>query len=329
MRSAVRVVAGFVLCLQAAAAAPPPGKSPVPTDAAVIADALNERFDIERRLDKAKLKDVLHLLEERIGVTIILDTKALSISGDGAENANLLTDLEEREITLPAMKRVRVATVLKAVCDQINAVSLIEADHVRLTSPAAKDHLLGDPASIPSITVAPGADEPSVSRDERVRLSPTVTVAFDQKAVAEAAATLAERGGRPLILSAGALAQANAKVSFALSNVTFETAAVALAEVAGLRVVKQGNVVVLVTAERFKELTPAAPAGQFTVHAGSNGLTLDELLAISKLVGGKPSEGEQIQREIDKLKQERAAAEAILKELAAKIEQYKHEMKKN
>jgi len=328
MRYAVWIsaVSSCLLLNGMAAAAPPPNLKALPNEAAVIAEALTERFDVEQRLEAVKLKDVLQMIQDRVGVTLILDVKALNGGGENMVAAGVLTDLEGREITLPAMKKVRVETVLKAVCDQINAVHVIDADHIRITSPQVKDLLIGEPANIPTITGPTTAEEVSVPREDRVRLTPTLTVIFEQTTVAEAAKVLADRGGRNLILSSGAQEKASSKVSFSLTNVTFETAAVTLAEAAGLRVVKQGNVAVLVTPERFKEIhvptTVPWGLGQTCMGvAAPNTLTDAELETLGKANAGKSSDADAIKRENDKLKEN-------LKALSDKFVQLKVELEK-
>ncbi len=333
MRCALWVMAVSASCLPLGgspprAAAAPPEKKILLNDAHQIADTLLERFDIAQRLEGIKLKDVLALVEERVGVAVILDVNSLAGGAGMVADGNALKDYEAREITVPAMKKVRVETVLKFICDQINAVYVIEADHIRITSSAAKEHLTGDSALIPSITGSDAGEGSQVSREERIRLAPTVTVSFDQKTLAEAAKALADRGGRNLILAASALPKENAKVSFSLTNVTFETAAVALAEAAGLRAVKQGNVVVLVTPERFKEINPAPAAGPNGFQMGLGALSIQDLEAIARLMGGKAPDADSLKKDIEKLKQERDAAEVARKELVTKIEQLKEELNK-
>ncbi|WP_020473319.1 hypothetical protein [Zavarzinella formosa] len=336
MRHVCCVTLMFAACLsvgglsRSSHAAPLPEKKTIPNDSVKIAETLVERFDIDNGIDKMPFKEVLAMFEERLGVTIIVDVKALIPNGE-EDAAASLKDLENRKITIPAMKKVRGETVLKYVCDQVNVVTVIESDHIRITNAAAKEFVTGETNPIQSISTAGQSDMEPMARDERVRLTPTMTLSFEQKTLAEAVKHLADRSGRNIILSASARPQSSAVVNLTISNVPFETAAMSLAEAAGLRVVKQGNVVMMVSQERFKELTPPTQAQSMVHFQGPTGAVynLEELEVVGKLMNGiKPTDSELLKREVEKLKQERLAAETSRKELLEKIDQLKQELGK-
>ena len=65
------------------------------------------------------------------------------------------------------------------------------------------------------------------------------------------------------MVSAPAAEKAKTTVTVTLANVPFETAAAALAEAAGLRAFRTGNVAVVVTPERARQLESAGTRGRW------------------------------------------------------------------
>lgn len=245
--------------------AAPPAESKSPHEGAIqIAEALLKPFDSQPEPEELSVREAFQKLQDHLGRTIVLDAKGLFPNPEG-ELAVHLKDLESRKIVIPVLKKVRLETALKSVCDQIGADYVIEADHLRITSSAVKDFLIGESNPITQIPVEGEQEKLAYSREERMRLTPLVTIKFEQVPLRDAVRKLADRSGRNLILSASAtdaaesqvsLSTANgASISLALTNVSFETAALALAESAGLRAIKQGNVVTLVSEERYATLT--------------------------------------------------------------------------
>ena len=86
----------------------------------------------------------------------------------------------------------------------------------------------------------------------------------------------------------------------------FETAAARLAAAAGLRAFRTGNVVVIVTPERARQLesppdgAPRVSLGGLGGFGGAGGLmTLAELESIGRLFANKPVEAEARRRELE------------------------------
>jgi hypothetical protein len=163
--------------------------------------------------------------------------------------------LENKAISLPALKRVRIETALRVVLDQFDADFYITPDHIKITTTSAKDLATGQAKRLPELhpNQVGGEEAAEFSRTDIVRSMPYVTASFRETAAADAFKDLASRAGRNVLISEGAAEKAKTAISVNLSNVAFETAAASIAEAAGLRALRNGNVVVIVTAERAKQ----------------------------------------------------------------------------
>ena len=138
-----------------------------------------------------------------------------------------------------------------------------------------------------------GAEDSPIERSVIVRQIPYVTASFIALPATEAFKQIAARAGRTVVVSAPAAAKAENPVTISLSNVAFETAAAGIAEAAGLRAFRNGNVVVIVTPERAKEIeNPETPlrvgvGGLAGIGGGSGMMTLDDLETIARVFNGK------------------------------------------
>jgi hypothetical protein len=239
-------------------AAPDKGKPPPPTDAADIADKLQERVDLDR-YEQIGLRALLDVLQDKIGYTILLDYKALLMNTDAGGRQGF----DQTPVTLPAIKKVRLETVLRQVLDQFDADFLIEADHIRVTTPGRKDLAIGPRQVLPVLRrgVEPEEDA-QVEKNILIRETPTVTLALKDVPLAEAIKTVSARTGRAVAIDPDAGEKAKTPVTLALANAPFETAVAVLAEAAGLRAFRTGNAAVIVTPERAKKIEelPMVPA---------------------------------------------------------------------
>jgi hypothetical protein len=272
-------------------------KSAPADDSAQIAEKLLVRMDISERT-KVQLREALDLLEKRTGLSFLIDYKAFAARTSPEDARPELFD--QAAITLPAMKGVRVETVLRAVTDQLDADFLIAPDHVRITTAAVKDLIIGQARPLPDLY--PGdVLENQVERTEVVRATSYVTASFRDMPAAEALKEVAARAGRNVVISAAAGEKAKAAVTVSLSNVAFETAAASLAEAAGLRAFRTGNVVVIVTPERVKQMEgdtgPRVALGGYGAAGGV--MTLGELETIGRLFANKPVETESRRKELE------------------------------
>jgi hypothetical protein len=208
------------------------------------------------------------------------------------------------------MRKVRLETALQYICDQFGAVSLIEGDHIKITSPAVKELLVGDGKTVPKVAGAASQETENLSRDERVRLTPTFCFNFENVPLQNAVKQIADRAGQNIVITASSKDQAGVAVSLSLTNVTFETAAMTLAESSGLRAIKQGNVVLLVSEERFVELSPKAKG------TALEELEIEQLAKLMQAI--KPSKQDSRKEEVEKLKAEKTDLENQLKAAQSK-----------
>lgn len=243
--------AGLVLVgLAAPAPAAPDRARPPDDDAAAIADKLQERTDLDR-FEQVSVRTMVEILQEKLGYTILLDHKPI-LAALGEDGANRQV-LEERQITVPTLKRVKLETVLRQVLDQIEADYYIEADHIRVTTADRKALVTGPTRALPDLRPGqPGDDE--VEQGLRLRHAPTVTAHFKDMPLAEALKVVSLRTGRAVAIDPAAAEKAKAVVAVALANAPFETAVGTLAEDAGLRAFRNGNAAVIVTPERAKQI---------------------------------------------------------------------------
>jgi len=250
------LAAGLLTVLLTTPSPAAPDKTrPAADGAAEIADKLLERADFDR-IEQISLRAVLDVLQEKLGYTILIDHKGI-LAAQGLDAANP-QGLEGQQITLPAMKKVRLETVLRQVLDQINADFYIEADHVQVTKGALKDLVVGPRRILPTLRPTDdNSEEPQPELSIQIRHTPTVTAAFQDVPLAEAIRTVSLRTGRAIAISPEGGDKAKASVSVTLANAPFETAVSALAEAAGLRAFRTGNAAVLVTPERARRIEQA------------------------------------------------------------------------
>jgi hypothetical protein len=240
-----------------ATAAPDKTKPAPPGDAADIADKLLERMDLER-FEQVSVRTIIDVLQEKLGYTILVDHAA--ILGSRGDGGGPRAALDEQQIALPAMKRVRIETALRQVLDQMTADYYIEADHVQVTSPAMKALVMGPRRVLPELRRL-GDDEAQEIQAEitnQIRFSPTLTLAFKEVPLADALKTISERTGRTATINPDAVDKAKTTVSVTLTNAPFETAVSVLAEATGLRAYRTGNAAVFVTPERAKRIDDLA-----------------------------------------------------------------------
>jgi len=288
--------------------AAPDKARPAPDGAAEIADKLLERTDFDR-FEQVSVRTILDVLQEKLGYTILIDHKAvLAAQGQDGANAQIL---EGQQITLPAMKRVRLETVLRQVLDQIGADFYIEADHVRVTSGANKDLVVGPRRALPALRpVDENSDEPQPELGVQIRHTPTITTAFQDVPLAEAIRTVSLRTGRAIVINPDAGDKAKSSVTVALANAPFETAVAAMAEAAGLRAFRIGNAAVLVGPDRARRIEQATRLSSGPDVGGESRLATPDGL-------------DRLRQDRARLEAERQALEEKVQALTAELERLK------
>ncbi len=251
----MRVAACFMFLVFAVpiVAAPVPSKSSSLDDSSMIAEKLLERISVVEQQDKIPFSDAIKYLQDHTGLTILVDTKALR-DNPPAQAGGLPQTLNDSMISIPAMKNVRAETVLRKVLEQVDLDYVIMPDHISLTTTLMKDIVTGQARRLPDLYPAIDGEMTEVDRLSFVRTTPYMTISFKETSAADAFKEIATRAGRTIIISQAAADKAKSPISASLANVAFETAAASLAEAAGLRAFRTGNVVVIVTPERAKQV---------------------------------------------------------------------------
>ena len=93
-----------------------------------------------------------------------------------------------------------------------------------------------------------------------MRSIPLVNVNFTEKPLQEALREVETRTNRNVVLAPQAGDRAKTPISTRFTNVPVDTAVATLAEMAGLKMARRGNVLLVTTAERAKEFDPPPPA---------------------------------------------------------------------
>lgn len=225
-----------------------------------LASKLMERVNIAEPMKNITLKQALDFLGELKEVTILVDHKsfataqgmAVALNGDEESVMGL-------PVSLPAAKKIRFATILKHVLDQVDAVALLYPDHIKivgtnraqtLTNPNLKAYGSND------------LEDPAVeSVGDIVRSIPLVNVNFAEKTLEGALKEIEVRTNRTIVLAPQGGDKAKTLVTARFTNVPVDTAVTALAEMAGLKMARRGSVLLVTTAERAKEFDPPAPFG--------------------------------------------------------------------
>lgn len=304
------LAAGFLtLLLTNPIPAAPDKTRPAPADgAAEIADKLLERTDFDR-FEQVTVRTILDVLQEKLGYTILVDHKAI-LAAQGQDGSNPQV-LEGQQLTLPAMKKVRIETALRQVLDQIGADFYIEADHIRVTTGANKDLIVGPRRTLPPLRpVDENSDEPQPELGIQIRHTPTVTANFQDVPLAEAVRTVSLRTGRAIAINPDAGDKAKSLVSVALANAPFDTAVATLAEAAGLRAFRVGNAAVLVGPERARQIEQAARLSSGPDVGGESRLATPDGL-------------DRLRQDRARLEAERQALEEKVQALTAELERLK------
>jgi hypothetical protein len=282
-------------------------KATTPSGAADIADKLQERIDLDA-FDQVSLRDAINLLQDRLGYTILIDYKGI-LGPSGGNDANGRKNLADTPINLPAVKKLRLETVLRQVIDQVDADFIIESDYVRVSGLASKEAAIGPRRVLPLLRVTDEQAEDAQDAGTQAREARNVTAAFREVPLADALQTVSRRTGRTVTISRDAAEEAKTPVSLALANAPFETAVLTLAEAAGLRAFRAGNAAVIVTAERAKRIEEATAPG-FIEAGGLGGIAAPDSVA-------------GLRRELAKAEEDRKSLEAKVRVLMEEVEKLK------
>ncbi len=325
---------GFLaLILAIPVAAAPDSKKPAPPDdGADIAEKLMERIDLDK-YDRVFLRTALEVLSEKIGFSIILDYTALqAVQDDDVDGRKVL---EERPITMPSMKRVRLETILRLILDQVNAEFILMPDHISVTSATVKDYVSGPARILRELNQSYDQPTDQLDRSFTARYTANVTMKFRDVPVGEALNAVATRTGRSFTLASDSTDKSRTVISVSLNNLPYESAISTLAEAAGLRAFRNGNAIVVLSAARAKtlEIPQESGGGCCSFSVGGRSVSLEELESIARLfpaarpidattakLGSLTKEAAARDSDFLLLQAEKSALEAKLKTLAEEVE---------
>jgi len=222
----------FVLALTAAPAAPVPSaddKKPAETPAEQVRKALNQNIaslDIENQ----QLHLALEQLHEETKVNFVLDRTTIQAMG---------IDVDNGAPVRAKLTNVKARTALRNILNQYSLAYAIVGDSVLVTT-----------------------EEMAVYRQLKQRVS----VDLDRVQMEKALKGLARETATNLLVDSRAQKEAQNPVSLQLDDVPLETAVRLIAEAAGLKPVRMGNVVLVTTKAHATELRnepELAPAPRF------------------------------------------------------------------
>ncbi|MCE9531530.1 MAG: hypothetical protein K8T89_10475 [Planctomycetes bacterium] len=262
------VAATFWLSSPSASSAPipvpakPEAKNQHVDDRDEIANKLLERVTLKDPLKNTPLSEVIEFLSDKYEINVIVDAKSF---GGGpnmgvALNANEDEAFMKQPINVPALKNVRLGTILKIVADQIEGVYLIQPDHIQIVSPARAFTLTNPPLKVN----LRDEDEPAEDNNKLIRATAFVTANYGERPLQDALKDIEVRTSRTIVLANQAAEKGKTPVTARLTNVPVDTAVSTLAEMAGLKLIRKGNVLLVTTPERYKELEtlpPVFPSG--------------------------------------------------------------------
>ncbi len=239
-------------------------KAPV-DDRDELANKLLERTTLKDPLMNVTLKDALNFLSEKYEVTLLVDQKSFGQGGAAAAALNAADDgMLGQPINVPVMKNVRLGTIIKHVADQVDGVYLIYPDHIKLVG-IGRAYTLTRPVrdAAPAGPNDPEPDSEMESPQDIIRSIPLVTVSFNDKPLPEVLKDIETRTNRTIILGNQAADKIKTTISGRFTNVPVETAVATVAEMAGLKMVRKGNVLLVTTDERAKTFDPPPSPAAF------------------------------------------------------------------
>jgi len=302
---AAAVVIAFFTLSGAVPAPPAKPEPPAPQDDRdAMAAKLMARVTIDKALADVPLKDVLEMLSEKHDLTILIDKKSF---GDGAPLAAAVNAQDnavlDKPISIPAVKKVRLATIFKMVGDQIGGGYLLYPDHIKFVG-AGKLETLTNP--LPKNFGVPEDPEAPESRENIVLSIPLVNVNFEDRPLRDALRDVEIRTNRSIALAPQANDRGNIPIKTRFTNVPVDSAVATLAEMAGLKMARKGNVLLVTTVERAKEFEPPPPAPLFGLN------NLNNLLPNNLLPNNSPQTPDA---QVEELKKKVAELEKTIAEL--------------
>ena len=245
---------GSQTALPTAAAQAKDEKKAIADDRDDLSAKLMQRVTFDKTLDQVPLKDAIEFLNDKYDLTILVDARSFDGIGAAAVALQAEDEVFQRQVSVPAMRNVRLATILKHVADQLDGVYLLYPDHIKIVSIHRAFALTHPPVH----EYQPQDQDPGIDHNELVRSIPLVHVSFKEVSLQDALREVELRTNRSIVLASQAGEKAKMMISARFTNVPVDTAVATLAESAGLKMARKGNVLLVTTAERAKEFAPPA-----------------------------------------------------------------------
>jgi hypothetical protein len=294
---------------------------PIADDRDELANKLMERVTLKDPLDNVPLKEAVKTLSEGYGITLLVDANSFpnNLAAVAALDAADDSPVLNQKISVPAMKNVRLGTLIKEVADQVHGFYLIYPDQIRivgltkaytLTKPLKADYSIERPINHqPGYAVDPEPDEGSLVPQDVLIMSaidPLTAVSFNEKPLEDALKEISVRTNRTIVVANQAGESKKTPITARFTNVPVDRAVETIAEMAGLKMFRKGNVLLVTTPARAKELDPAPPPRPQIIGNGGLGG------GIGPISGGVPTAQAnedlkkkiaELEKAIDELKQ--------------------------
>jgi hypothetical protein len=226
---------------------------------------LTDRLARKVTLDKFEgtFKQAVELFATKFDLPLVLDP---SVRPEGAADD---TPVNDTPVRLPPLVNVRVATALRILCEQVNAMYLVRPDHIKIVGAA---HGLYETGVLKQPDPTSPDEEPSMlSSLEMQKAKPLikralVTAGYKGTPLSEVLDDIAESTGATVVLSPEVGPKATAGVTARFANTPVDAAVRTLCEVADLGVIEDANVLVVTTREKAAARAKAEDEKRKTRH---------------------------------------------------------------
>jgi CBS domain-containing protein len=184
------------------------------------------------------LREAVALLSNRHKVPIYIDKQIFKLT--------IEDDIEARAVKLAPLRGISLGRALRLLLSEAGATYRVQPGYVEVTSPDRLRPNLWDERSFEELIQI-------YSRETLAELPPRVDAHFDQVALHDALAELADLSGVNVVLDARVAQQAPA-VSAQFVDVPLHNAVKVLADMAGLTYVVEGNVLYVTSRENARAL---------------------------------------------------------------------------
>jgi hypothetical protein len=222
--------------------APEPKSTPV--TAKQLVARLRQPITLDKGIDpNTPLKDALEYIAYRTATPILINGEAFK-----AEAA--VQEIETQPVRFPAVRDIRLGTVLRMFLRQVQATYAVREDHLEIVP----------------LPLVPTGPEGMLQVDRSVL--PQVYAIFEKRPLDEALRELSDTAEITVVLNtAQAGERARAPVTATFKNVGVDTAVRLLADLADLKMVRLDNVLYVTTREGAALVEPAKPEAKSTKKA--------------------------------------------------------------